>query len=158
MNRSISGGGPIVVLNYGTTGRACMLDYRFFPILASILCLSIQSIPAVRAQQAGAKPSYQQVKGITEESLLRINPSTGKTYLSEWSERSIISESAKRKGPNFRFDLRICQDAGYWFGIDYKTNYDLYGVSTLLTQIKMYEYFFEKLGIPPAVWAASLSR
>jgi len=132
--------------------------FKGLPPLLLITSLLVESTSSVEAQQTSVKPTFEQVKEINEESLMRINQSTGKSYLAEWSENAIIRDTAKREGPNYKFDLRICQDAGYWHGIDYKTNYDLYGASSLLTQIEMYRYFFGKLGIPQAVWAPSLIR
>lgn len=135
-----------------------MKIYKALSILLLLSSLSAESISPVEAQQTSGKPTFERVREINEELLMRINNSTGKSYLAEWSENTIISDTAKRKGPSYKYDLRICQDAGYWHGIDYRTNYDLYGASTLLTQVEMYRYFFGKLGIPQAVWAPSLTR
>ena len=100
--------------------------FKGLPPLLLITSLLVESTSSVEAQQTSVKPTFEQVKEINEESLMRINQSTGKSYLAEWSENAIIRDTAKRKGPNYKFDLRICQDAGYWHGIDYKTNYDLH--------------------------------
>jgi hypothetical protein len=131
---------------------------RSLVVMLSIIGIAGSSSLPVLAQPQAGKPSFEQVKAVTLESLARTNPASGKTFLSEWAEDNIVRESAMRKGPSYLYDLRICQDAGYWFGVDYRTRYDLYKASTLLAQIKMYEYFLDRLGIPSSVLSPTLAK
>lgn len=135
-----------------------MVSARSLTVWLAIGGIAGQFMPSVQAQQQASKPSFQQVKALTTETLSRRNPASGKSHLSEWAEDSIVRDSAMRKGPGYTYDLRICQDAYYWFGVDYRQDYALYEASTLLAQIEMYEYFFRKLGIPSSVWSSTLAR